>query len=125
MLRWQGQDSIFTCPWCSRICSNILWHNTPITVSQAATATVAVHNQHEGDPAFAVDGYHLTNVSAAIDQGVDAGVMTDIDEQARPQGAAPDMGADEYIALSVSVNKRFAAWHVVSGRLWWRLDTVE
>ncbi|MCP4544403.1 MAG: PKD domain-containing protein [Chloroflexi bacterium] len=86
--------------------NGILWHNTPITVFQAVTATVTIQNQHEGDPAFASDGYHLLDTSAAIDQGVDAGVMTDIDDQARPQGAAPDLGADEYYASFVSVNKR-------------------
>jgi PKD repeat protein len=75
---------------------SILWYNTPITVSQSPMATVGVHNQHEGDPAFAADGYHLTPDSAAIDLGVDAGVLNDIDGDTRPRGAAPDLGADEY-----------------------------
>ena len=43
-----------------------------------------------------MDGYHLTAASAAIDQGVDAGVTTDIDGQVRPMGLAPDLGADEF-----------------------------
>jgi len=76
--------------------NGILWYNTPVTVSQATTASVTIQNQYQGNSALASDGYHLTASSAAIDRGVDASVTTDIDGQARPQGAAPDLGADEY-----------------------------
>jgi hypothetical protein len=48
-----------------------------------------------GDPAFASDGYHLTARSAAIDQGVETGVQTDIDGEARDD--LPDLGADEFV----------------------------
>ena len=72
----------------------ILWFGTPITVSQG-TATVIVQHQHTGDPAFDTDGYHLTPGSAAIDQGLLAGVINDVDGQPRPL-AIPDLGADEY-----------------------------
>jgi len=78
--------------------NGILWHGTPITISQATTATVTVQNQHQGDPRFAADGYHLMAGSAAIDKGVDAGVDTDIDGDSRPQGSAPDLGADEFVS---------------------------
>jgi hypothetical protein len=75
----------------------ILWHDTPITVSQSPTAVVKVQNEHTGDPAFASDGYHLTMVSAAIGRGVRAGITTDIDGDPRPApgGTRPDLGADE------------------------------
>ena len=53
-------------------------------------------NDCSGDPAFDTDGYHLTSSSAAIDAGVDAGVTTDIDGDARPRGAGYDIGADEF-----------------------------
>jgi uncharacterized repeat protein (TIGR01451 family) len=79
---------------------SVLWHDTPITVSQSVTAAVAAQNQHSGDPAFALDGYHLTATSAAIDRGVDAGVADDIDGDARPAGARPDLGADETEAVA-------------------------
>jgi predicted outer membrane repeat protein len=40
--------------------------------------------------------YHIRSSSAAIDAGVDAGVVVDIDGQPRPAAAAPDLGADEF-----------------------------
>lgn len=48
-----------------------------------------------GSPAFAADGYHLTRSSAAVDAGVDLGIISDIDKNPRPMGTAPDLGADE------------------------------
>jgi hypothetical protein len=52
----------------------------------------------EGDPAF-VDpdsgDYHIGPDSAALDRGLDAGVITDIDHEPRLNGE-PDLGADEY-----------------------------
>ena len=52
-----------------------------------------------GEPAFVDPGsgdYHITSSSPAVDAGTDAGVTMDIDGQPRPNGAAMDMGADEY-----------------------------
>ena len=50
-----------------------------------------------GDPAFVGgENYHITDTSAALDAGVDAGITTDIDGQTRPQGAGYDIGADEH-----------------------------
>ena len=52
-----------------------------------------------GDPKFLSDraiNYHITAGSAAIDQAVASGVTDDIDGPGRPQGSAPDLGADEY-----------------------------
>lgn len=74
--------------------NGVLWFNSPITVSQAA-GTFNIAHQYQGDPAFSVDGYHLTAGSAAIDKGVPAGVHSDIDGQLRPV-QSPDLGADEY-----------------------------
>jgi hypothetical protein len=51
-----------------------------------------------GDPVF-VDSeggdFHLSIGSAARNAGIDAGVLTDVDGDARPTGLAPDIGADE------------------------------
>ena len=74
--------------------NGILWFNSPITVSQT-TGTFNIQHQYQGDPAFSADGYHITAGSAAIDKGVPAGVLSDIDGQPRPV-QTPDLGADEY-----------------------------
>ncbi len=65
---------------------------------QVTTPTVGSVSDNfaiEGDPAFAADGYHLTESSAAIDEGSGTPVANDIDGDARPQGQTPDIGADE------------------------------
>jgi parallel beta-helix repeat protein len=81
--------------------NGILWYATPITVSHEAGAIVSVQNQHTGDPAF-VDSnggdYHIGATSAAIDRGVPAGILTDMDGDTRPQGSGFDLGADEFWA---------------------------
>jgi hypothetical protein len=58
-------------------------------------------NPVSGNPAFAADGYHLGSDSAAIDRGVNAGVATDIDGEARPIGCTFDIGADEFFTSLV------------------------
>jgi hypothetical protein len=73
----------------------VLWFGNGANTGGAGALTVT--HEHTGDPAFAADGYHLTSTSAAIDQGVNAGVKTDIDAQPRFD-PAPDLGADEYWA---------------------------
>lgn len=71
-----------------------LWHANG--TDRAGAGAINHTNDHSGDPAFAPDGYHLTAGSAAIDQGVDAGVTTDLDGEARPWGRGYDLGADEF-----------------------------
>ena len=48
-----------------------------------------------GDPDFLADGYHIGPASAAIDSGLDAGVLSDVDGGARPAAGGYDIGADE------------------------------
>jgi hypothetical protein len=53
-----------------------------------------------GDPRFAnpaADDYHLGPGSAALNAGVDAGVVTDFEGDPRPIGAAYDIGFDEWV----------------------------
>jgi parallel beta-helix repeat protein len=78
--------------------ASVLWHATPVTVSQSPTATVSVQGEISGSAAFAPDGYHLTAGSDAMDAGLDAGVPDDVDGHPRPYGSAPDLGADEVFA---------------------------
>lgn len=91
----------------SAILDGVLWYgNTTNTDSSGGPATVAVTHAYTGTPAFAVDGYHLTAGSAAVERGIDAGVTTDIDGHPRPQDAAPDLGADEYGACYTQVSSQ-------------------
>jgi hypothetical protein len=75
----------------------VLWQRTPITISQEVTTLVRVEHQYTGDPAFALDGYHLMADSAALDRGLLTGVTTDIDGETRRDRCIPDLGADEFI----------------------------
>jgi len=72
-----------------------LWNgNTTNSIGNVISGT---HN-YTGDPAFVnpnAGNYHIGAGSAAIDRGVNAGVATDLDGIARPQGSAPDLGAYE------------------------------
>ncbi|HNT23708.1 MAG TPA: right-handed parallel beta-helix repeat-containing protein [Anaerolineales bacterium] len=52
------------------------------------------------EPGFVDPGsrnYHINSASKAIDAGVNADVMVDIDGQARPAGSGYDIGADEFV----------------------------
>jgi parallel beta-helix repeat protein len=100
---------------CSAVLTNTILtgHTTGIYVEALSSATLegtlwqngtdwdgygeivtGTHNTW-GDPRFGPDGYHLMAGSAAIDRGINAGVTIDIDGEPRPQGSAPDLGADE------------------------------
>jgi hypothetical protein len=83
--------------------NGVLWHNTPITITTSPTAVLSVIQQHSGDPDFAIDGYHLTSGSAAIDKGLDANTSVDIDGDPRPNGTGYDLGADEFYLYDLSV----------------------
>jgi hypothetical protein len=71
--------------------NGVIWYGNTANYSGAITVTNAL----AGDPVFGIDGYHLAFGSAAIDNGIPAGVLTDIDGQPRFSGT-PDLGADEY-----------------------------
>jgi uncharacterized repeat protein (TIGR01451 family) len=54
-----------------------------------------------GNPVFLnpdAGDYHIDVGSAAVDLGVDAGIVTDVDGQPRPIGTGYDIGADEFPA---------------------------
>jgi hypothetical protein len=76
--------------------NGVLWYANSGGNTDGA-GTIIVNNAVTGDPAFGADGYHLMSDSAAIDEGVDAGVTDDIDGQVRPHNI-PDLGADEWLS---------------------------
>jgi hypothetical protein len=91
----------------------VLWFGN--TAGNVA-GVVQVSHAYTGAPAFAPDGYHLTVASAAIDQGVASGVTGDLDQEARPNGIAADLGADEFystapaLSISRSGNDALLTW---------------
>jgi hypothetical protein len=94
-----------------------LWHDNGADTSGPGTVITGTVNIY-GDPAFLdpLNGdYHIGPTSAAIDQGVPAGVTTDIDGQ--PRDASPDLGADELyppaapaLMISRSGNDALLTW---------------
>jgi hypothetical protein len=83
------------------ILNGVIWHDNGTNYD--GPGTIIVTNEYTGDPAFADDGYHLTYSSAAIDKGVAAGVIDDIDDFPRPCGLGPDLGADEINCMSLPI----------------------
>jgi hypothetical protein len=64
-----------------------------------ALGTINHVNDYTGHPAFVdpdAGDYHIGPGSEALNKGVDAGVMRDIDNE--PRFGIPDLGADEYWA---------------------------
>jgi hypothetical protein len=99
---------------------NTIVSNTGAAVEGSFTATLALTNDliafntgagvitHAGSTALASynlfwhngsDGYHLSTGSVAINRGAPTWVTTDIDENPRPVGPLPDIGADEWIKM--------------------------
>ena len=69
-------------------------------VSTPYTGTVTSVGGITGTAGFvnpAADDYHLGAGSGAINAGIDAGVYTDLEGQARPFGAGYDIGFDESV----------------------------
>lgn len=82
--------------------NNTLWFGNGLNAG-GASSYIYANNDYTDDPAFDADGYHLTMRSAAINKGVSTSAMDDIDGDARPQGIAPDLGADEVIIPTLSI----------------------
>jgi hypothetical protein len=77
---------------------------TPATNMRAYTSTLSAAGTNDNaskvvDPLFASSSdLHISGASPMIDMGASVGVTTDIDGEARPNGAAPEIGADEFYA---------------------------
>ncbi len=74
---------------------NVLRYDVTVPYEAGWVIPIPDENPVSGDPAFNSDGYHLSAQSAAVDAGADIGVVGDIDQEPRPLGSAPDLGADE------------------------------
>lgn len=83
-----------------------IWANT---TNWTGPGAVHPNNDYTGDPAFVapdVGDYHIAETSAAIDQGVNAGVSSDVDGDLRPLGAGFDLGADEWTKIDLSLSRK-------------------
>jgi uncharacterized repeat protein (TIGR01451 family) len=72
-----------------------------------------------GDPKFVnleAGDYHIASGSAAADQGVDVGVVTDIDGDPRTDGH-PDIGADELVGALIVTKQAYPARVQPGGQL--------
>jgi uncharacterized repeat protein (TIGR01451 family) len=87
------------------VLESTLWWANGVDWQGDGTIISGTHN-YTGDPDFVdpnTGDYHIGPASAAINRGVQAGIDTDIDGEARPAGADPDLGADEFpAALTIS-----------------------
>lgn len=80
--------------------NSTLWNGN--TTNWGGAGTIIATNNYSGTPGFinpSAGNYHLSSTSAAIDKAINVGVTADIDGDIRPQGPAPDLGADEYVAV--------------------------
>ena len=81
-----------------------LFFNSGVSCGNGASCA----NNLTGDPSFtdplAAD-YHLGPWSAAVDQGIDAGVTSDADGESRPMRLSFDLGADEQTELPMALFK--------------------
>lgn len=79
----------------------VLWSGV---TTQTQGSSITVTHAYTGNAAFANSAtrdYHLTSASAAIDKGVSTSLTIDFDGNTRPQGSAPDLGADEFVNFAV------------------------
>jgi len=88
-----------------------LWHAN--NLNSGGTGAITPQRDVTGDPAFIAPltgDYHISAISAAVDRGIGSPVVVDIDGQPRPNGAAADLGADEYYSQTGAASAEKAAF---------------
>jgi len=106
------------------ILTHTLWHSN--TQTWDGWGRIQSNTDLSGDPDFvgaAHGDYHIGVRSAARDAGIEAGVRTDIDGEARSWELAPDVGADECWRPGMIVTQRAAPEPVKAGT--WLTYTIQ
>ena len=81
-----------------------LWHGNTSDTDISGGGVITPTNDFFGDPIFAggsnpIYAYHIGSGSAAFNNGIDVGLVTDIDGDSRPLLGGYDIGADEYTGV--------------------------
>jgi hypothetical protein len=95
VVTWQAGTAITATSGSAVTLTGVLWFSNGGNVG--GPGTISVTGALTGSPNYAVDGYHVLTPSQAIDNGGATAVTDDIDGEARPYGAGPDLGADEWL----------------------------
>jgi uncharacterized repeat protein (TIGR01451 family) len=99
----------------------VLWDNviTPTVAINSGLPATVTHALF-GSAAFVdplTDDYHLSNTSAAIEQGVTTSLTDDFDRDLRPYGLRPELGADEAAYLvDLGISKTVTPTTVAAGQ---------
>ena len=104
-----------------------LWHNDGPDTGGGGSIEIGDINVY-GDPAFfdpESSDYHLGTGSAALERGVSAGVLDDVDGDLRSVGLGmrPDLGADEALP-TLSVTKSGPTWYAPGSTVTYTLSIV-
>lgn len=77
------------------------WDKIPVGIELNGPGVIISSTNIYSNANF-VGQYHVSPHSPVIDQGINAGILTDIDGEARPNGVKPDIGADEFYCYAMS-----------------------
>ena len=89
----------------SAMLDTTLWHLSLLLYPGATITgpgTIISSTNYYSDPGLTGPTFRISPGSAAIDQGANAGVTTDIDGEGRPNGAGYDIGADEFYCYGLT-----------------------
>lgn len=102
----------------STLWGNGAWTNG-VDVDGEGNIVIGTHNYWSA-PAFVnadAGDYHIRSTSSAIDQGINAGITTDIDSGPRPAGFGFDLGADERPDAALHLHKSAGSMGLNPGQI--------
>jgi len=93
--------------WNNSGSNEMRWGNTLYSFADWKQQSSQDTNSNEADPLLVnpPTDFHLQSSSPAINAGVDVGLVADYAGISVPQGSTPDIGAYEYVPLTVTINQ--------------------